>query len=255
MNISKFLIISGIAISPAISFGQTKKVAPAKPKPAVASPKLATKTVGGSSSLISQKDSLSYSFGVLIAQNFKTQGVDLSSKVMSAAFDDVLNGKALKMTDANANEFVQKYMSKLQEQKMAEQAKQFEPIKIAGERFLEENKKKPNIVTLPSGLQYEIIKAGEGPKPVATNTVKTHYHGTLIDGTVFDSSVDRGEPATFPVNGVIQGWVEALQLMPVGSKWKLYIPQNLAYGSRGGSELIKPYTALIFDIELLSIEK
>jgi FKBP-type peptidyl-prolyl cis-trans isomerase FklB len=122
-----------------------------------------------------------------------------------------------------------------------------------GKKFLADNSKRENVITLPSGLQYEIIKAGEGPKPNLEDKVTTHYHGTLIDGTVFDSSVDRGEPASFPVNGVIKGWTEALQLMPVGSKWKLFVPYDLAYGERGTGPQIGPYTTLIFEVELISI--
>lgn len=122
----------------------------------------------------------------------------------------------------------------------------------AGETFLAENGKRENVVTLPSGLQYEIIKQGDGPKPLATNTVTCHYHGTTIKGEVFDSSVKRGQPASFPLNGVIKGWTEALQLMPVGSKWKLFIPPQLAYGNRNISREIGPNSTLIFEVELIS---
>ena len=125
--------------------------------------------------------------------------------------------------------------------------------KAAGEKFLAENKDKEGVVTLPSGLQYKILKEGNGPKPKASDTVKCHYEGRLIDGTVFDSSIRRGEPAEFPVGGVIQGWVEALQLMPVGSKWQLYIPSEMAYGSHGAGQAIGPDETLIFDVELLAI--
>ncbi len=127
--------------------------------------------------------------------------------------------------------------------------------KQAGEKFLEENKNKPGVITLQSGLQYQVLKEGTGPKPGPTEKVKCHYHGTLIDGTIFDSSVDRGQPATFAVNGVIKGWVEALQLMPVGSKWKLFIPANLAYGDRQAGAKILPGATLIFEVELLEIVK
>ena len=133
-------------------------------------------------------------------------------------------------------------------------ARQFGPNKEAGEQFLAANALREEVTTTESGLQYEILEEGTGPKPTATDRVKVHYHGTLVDGTVFDSSVDRGEPATFGVNGVIAGWTEALQLMPVGSKWKLYIPYELAYGERGNSG-IQPYSALIFEVELLGIEE
>ena len=125
----------------------------------------------------------------------------------------------------------------------------------AGETFLAENGKRENVVTLPSGLQYEIIKQGDGPKPLATNTVTCHYHGTTIKGEVFDSSVKRGQPASFPLNGVIKGWTEALQLMPVGSKWKLFIPSDLAYGDNPAGPTIKEGSTLIFDVELIEIVK
>ena len=125
----------------------------------------------------------------------------------------------------------------------------------SGKDFFAENSKRKDVVTLASGLQYEIITEGNGPKPGPTDTVKTHYHGTLLNGTVFDSSVERGTPLSFPVNRVIKGWTEALQLMPVGSKWKLYIPSHLAYGERGAGAKIKPNAALIFEVELIDIEK
>ena len=134
------------------------------------------------------------------------------------------------------------------------QAKQAESAIRAGKDFLADNAKKDSIVTLASGLQYEIMTEGNGAKPAAADQVECHYHGTLIDGTVFDSSVERGEPAVFPVNGVIQGWVEALQLMPVGSKWRLFIPSDLAYGERGAGQQIGPHTTLVFEVELISIK-
>ena len=133
---------------------------------------------------------------------------------------------------------------------MAEQGKAQEE---AGKAFLEENAKREEVTVLASGLQYEVLQAGEGDKPTASSTVKTHYHGTLISGEVFDSSVERGQPAEFPVNGVIAGWTEALQLMNVGTKWRLYVPSNLAYGERGAGGKIGPNTTLIFDVELLDI--
>ncbi|MFM2190432.1 MAG: hypothetical protein RL491_818, partial [Bacteroidota bacterium] len=142
----------------------------------------------------------------------------------------------------------------LQQKKQEESGKKLKENKDKGTAFLSENGKKSGVKTLPSGLQYSIIKEGKGPKPKETDMVKTHYHGTLIDGTVFDSSVERKEPATFPVNGVIKGWVEALQLMPVGSKWKLFIPSDLAYGDAGSPPTIGPGETLVFEVELLSIE-
>jgi FKBP-type peptidyl-prolyl cis-trans isomerase FklB len=138
---------------------------------------------------------------------------------------------------------------------MRNQRQQFSKNLIAGKLFLAKNAKKPGVKVLPSGLQYQVIKAGTGAKPKATDTVVTHYRGTLINGTVFDSSYKRGRPAKFPVNGVIKGWVEALQLMRVGAKWKLFIPQNLAYGARGAGPKIGPYSTLVFEIELIKIVK
>ena len=129
-----------------------------------------------------------------------------------------------------------------------------EKNKQAGQEFLAENTKQENIVTLPSGLQYEIITEGDGAIPTATDTVQCHYHGTLIDGTVFDSSVQRGEPAVFGVTQVIKGWVEALQLMPVGSKWRLFVPSDMAYGEQGAGDIIQPNSTLIFEVELLGIQ-
>ena len=169
-----------------------------------------------------------------------------------------LRGSKIQMTPAEAQTYLQKTMQALQAKKLEEQAKknevEFGPNKVAGEKFLAENAKKTGVISTASGLQYEILKKGNGPLPTSTNTVKVHYHGTLIDGTVFDSSVERKEPATFPVNQVIPGWTEALQLMPVGSKFKLYIPQQLAYGDKNQGK-IKPFSMLIFEVELLSIEK
>ena len=157
----------------------------------------------------------------------------------------------IQMTAKDAQTYLNTTMQALQSKKMEAQ---FGPNKKAGEKFLAENGKKAGVITTASGLQYEIIKKGTGPIPTATNKVKVNYHGTLIDGTVFDSSVERKEPVVFPVNQVIKGWTEALQLMPVGSKFKLYVPQQLAYGN-GGQGKIQPFSMLIFEVELLSIEK
>ncbi len=162
-----------------------------------------------------------------------------------------LRGSKLTMTPEEAQMYVNSTMQRLQQAKMASQ---YGANKKAGEEFLAANKAKAGVTTTASGLQYEVIKKGTGALPTDTSRVKVHYHGTLIDGTVFDSSVNRGEPATFGVNQVIKGWTEALKLMPVGSKYKLYIPQELAYGPADQGQ-IKPYSALIFEVELISIEK
>lgn len=172
------------------------------------------------------------------------------SIIKKALFTAIEKGE-LQMSEEQASTFLQTIVQQKQQEAME---KQFGGNKKAGEDFLAKNKEKQGVVTTASGLQYEIIKEGKGAKPSATDKVKVHYTGTLIDGTVFDSSVQRGEPAEFPVNAVIKGWTEALQLMPVGSKWKLYIPQELAYGERSQNP-IPPFSTLIFEVELLSIEK
>ena len=188
------------------------------------------------------------SFGQHLAQS-KIKGLDYQS--FAKGVEAMCEGKQPEIDLKEAQELLNKFFAKLEEESKA----QFAQVREAGEKFLAENAKRANVVTLPSGLQYEIITEAIGQKPVATDKVKVHYHGTLIDGTVFDSSVRRGEPATFGVTQVIQGWVEALQLMPVGSKWKLYIPYDLAYGEHGAGQMIAPFSALIFEVELLEIIK
>ena len=192
-------------------------------------------------------DSLSYSLGILLAENLKQQGFDkLDEASLTTAIKDVMSGKETQISIQEANGLVQQYMQKKQESKFAD-------AKQAGEKFLKENAQREEVTVLPSGLQYEVLEPGSGEKPSAESKVKVHYHGTLIDGTMFDSSVERGEPATFGVNQVISGWTEALQLMPEGAKWKLYIPADLAYGERGAGQKIDPYATLIFEVELLEI--
>ena len=192
-------------------------------------------------------DKVSYSLGLSIASNLISSGV---TTINAEAFIDGLNvvfsGKMPEIMPDEANNILQDYFDKLQQAKGKE-------AKAEGEKFLAENKKKEGVVALPSGLQYKILTAGNGPKPKASDTVKCHYEGRLINGTVFYSSIRRNEPAEFPVSGVIAGWVEALQLMPVGSKWQLYIPSELAYGTHGAGQSIGPNQTLIFDVELLAI--
>ena len=192
-------------------------------------------------------DSVSYSLGVNIGENIKSQFPDIDLKNFESGIKDVISEKKQpKIEGADAQKVIQDYFTK-QQTKVGE-------LKIEeGEKFLSENAKRKEVKTLESGLQYEILNDAEGLKPSLNDQVTTHYHGTLLDGTVFDSSVDRGEPATFPVSGVIKGWTEALQLMSIGSKWRLYVPYNLAYGEKGVSAQIGPYTTLIFDVELLKI--
>lgn len=191
---------------------------------------------------------VSYCVGISLGSSLKQQDLnELSPEIIAEAIADIFNGNTPKYPADEINSTVQEYVQMLGERKFAVN-------KEAGEKFLAENAKKEGIHVTPSGLQYEIIEEGSGEKPKADSTVTVHYHGTLIDGTVFDSSVQRGNPASFGVNQVIKGWTEALQLMPKGSKYRLYIPQELAYGANphpGGP--IQPYMALIFDVELLDI--
>jgi len=193
-------------------------------------------------------DSVSYSLGVLVAQNLKQQGLEgVNTTMVAKGLEDALKNSETQVDLAGANKVLQDYM-------MKEQAKKGEKAMAEGKLFLEGNAKRKGVTTLPSGLQYEIMKAGTGPKPTQADKVTVHYHGTLLDGTIFDSSVNRNQPATFGVTQVIAGWTEALQLMPKGSKWKLFIPSNLAYGERGGpGGKIGPNATLIFEVELLEI--
>ena len=193
-------------------------------------------------------DKISYALGMNIGRSLRQSGVkDLNVEQFTKGVCDYLAGVA-KMDEKESRLILNDYFTKLQQETL-------ETNKTAGKAFLEENGKRPEVVTLPSGLQYEVLVEGKGPKPLATDRVKVHYHGTLINGTVFDSSVQRGEPATFGVTQVIAGWVEALQLMNVGSKWRLFIPHKLAYGAQGAGDLIQPFSTLIFDVELLDIVK
>lgn len=191
-------------------------------------------------------DTVSYSLGVLFAQNFKNgENANIDAATMAQGFKDAVDGKE-KINAQQCNTIFSDYMGNLNKKKFAGATEK-------GQKFLAENAKRPGVKVTASGLQYEIMVAGTGPIPKATDKVKTHYHGTLLDGKVFDSSVQRGQPIDFPVNGVIQGWQEALQLMPVGSKWKLFVPYNLAYGERGAGGSIGPYETLIFEVELIAI--
>ena len=194
-----------------------------------------------------EMDKVSYSLGLSIASNLISSGVKtINMEAFNDALSTVFAGKMPEIMPDEANNILQDYFEKLQKA-------QGDAAKEAGAQFLAENKNTEGVVTLSSGLQYKILKAGDGPKPKASDTVKCHYEGRLINGQVFDSSIKRGEPAEFPVSGVIAGWVEALQLMPVGSKWQLYIPSELAYGSHGAGQSIGPNETLIFDVELLAI--
>ncbi|MBR0502673.1 MAG: FKBP-type peptidyl-prolyl cis-trans isomerase [Paludibacteraceae bacterium] len=194
-------------------------------------------------------DKISYALGLSMANNLKASGFEnLNMDEFMKAVSEVYNQQPTSMTSEEAKNLLNNYFAELQ-QKADEQNKK------KGEAFLSENKKRSEVITTASGLQYEIIKQGNGAKPLETDTVRCHYEGRLIEGRVFDSSYKRNQPADFPVNQVISGWVEALQLMPVGSKWRLFIPSELAYGVHGAGDVIGPNEALIFDVELLEIVK
>ncbi|MBP5457156.1 MAG: FKBP-type peptidyl-prolyl cis-trans isomerase [Paludibacteraceae bacterium] len=193
---------------------------------------------------------VSYAFGLSVAANLRNSGIkDIDADAFLKGVVDVMKGNALEMSAEKANTLINQYFAGLQ----AESNKQAEINKQEEAAFLAKNKEKAGVFVTESGLQYEILTAGSGKKPKITDTVRCHYEGHLINGQVFDSSIRRGQPADFPVNGVISGWVEALQLMPVGSKWRLYIPYRLAYGDEAVSEIIGPCSTLIFDLELLDI--
>jgi FKBP-type peptidyl-prolyl cis-trans isomerase len=206
--------------------------------------------------LETQKQKVSYSIGMDVGRNLKQNGIDVEIDALARGIKDALadSGSTPLLTQAQIEETMQQF----QQEMMAKQNEKANAMsgknKSEGDMFLAENAKKEGVVVLPSGLQYKIIKAGSGPKPKLTDEVTTHYRGTLIDGIEFDSSYKRGQPTSFPVNGVIAGWTEALQLMPVGSKWQLFIPSNLAYGQRGAGDTIGPNATLVFDIELIAIK-
>ncbi|MEJ7739149.1 MAG: FKBP-type peptidyl-prolyl cis-trans isomerase [Chitinophagaceae bacterium] len=230
----KKMIVGALMVSLSVmAFAQQKPKTPVKPQPVM-------KT---------SLDSLSYALGLSLAQFYKQQGLkSVNTVLVSKAINDAMKGTKVLLNEEQMNMSITNYMQKMKQEKSSGNKK-------AGEAFLAANKIKPAVVSLPSGLQYLIIKEGSGPKPTISDTVKCHYHGMLTDGTVFDSSVDRGQPAEFPVGGVIKGWVEALPLMPVGSKWKLFIPADLAYGDNQAGPKIGPGSTLIFDVELLEIVK
>lgn len=194
-------------------------------------------------------EKLSYALGMVIGHNLKNMSVnEINAADFAAAVSDVLTGNTTKIDDAEAQQIVNTFLQKQQEE-------MGKAVREDGERFLAENAKKEGVTVLPSGLQYTVIKEGNGAKPLATDRVKCHYEGTLPNGTIFDSSYKRGEPAVFPLNGVIAGWTEGVQLMNEGAKYRFFIPYHLAYGERGAGQAIPPYAALVFDVELIEVVK
>ena len=201
-------------------------------------------------SLNTDKKKMSYAIGVQVGNDFKRSGMDIDVKSLSSAISDIMSDKKPRLDQKE----MQSALNMLREQQMKKQQNAANENKKKGEAFLAKNKNEKGVVTLASGVQYKVMKKGSGKKPGPGNSVVAHYEGRLIDGTVFDSSIKRGKPATFPVTGVIKGWQEALQLMKVGSKWQVYIPSDLAYGQRGTGPDIGPNSTLIFDIELIEIK-
>lgn len=229
----------------------TTKPAAKKPSTATASKSAPAKAP---EPLTTPKDKLSYAIGTDVGRKLKGQSIDVDPAVVERGLKDALAGTPAAMTDEEMRATLMDLSKQLREKQMAAAKEASEKNKKEGGDFLAANKSKEGVVALPSGLQYKVLKSGEGPKPTAKDTVVCNYRGTLIDGTEFDSSYKRGQPATFPVSGVIKGWTEALQLMPVGSKWQLFVPSDLAYGERGAGGEIGPNATLVFEVELLSIQ-
>ena len=209
---------------------------------------------GTARALVTKKDKVSYAIGMNFGTGLRQQRIDVDPSVVAQGLRDAMAGGKLALTDDEAHAVLTELQGELKTKQEAKMAQLGDTNKKEGAVFLEANKAKEGVVALPSGLQYKIVKQGTGPKPTASDTVVCNYRGTLIDGKEFDSSYKRGQPASFPVGGVIRGWTEALQLMPVGSKWELFVPSELAYGDRGAGPDIGPGATLIFEVELLSIQ-
>jgi len=230
--------------------------APAAPSPAAKDQAAKAATPAQESSpLKTQTEKFSYALGMNLGTTLHKQSVEVDPNLLLQGLKDAIAGGKMLMTEDEARAAIMQTQNELRAKQQAQMQQAAEANKKEGAAFLAANKAKEGVVTLPSGLQYKILKAGTGPKPKATDSVVCNYRGTLINGTEFDSSYKRGQPATFPVNGVIKGWTEALQLMPVGSKWQLFIPPDLAYGERGAGADIGPNATLIFEVELMSIQE
>lgn len=200
-------------------------------------------------------DKLSYALGLGIGRQLSQMGAnDLNAADFAQAVKDMIDGKEPQVPTAEAQQIVEDFFQKQEERQRAEAAEKYKGAKSEGEKYLSENAKKEGVTTLPSGLQYQVLKEGNGKSPKATDKVVCHYEGMLIDGTMFDSSIQRGEPATFPLNGVIAGWTEGLQLMKEGAKYRFFIPYQLGYGERGAGAFIPPFAALVFDVELIEVK-
>jgi FKBP-type peptidyl-prolyl cis-trans isomerase len=242
MNVRAVIISLCLVFAVSPVFGEDKAEVKAQPE------------VKPQSELKTEKDKLSYALGADMGTNMKKFEIDVNADLYMKGMKDTISGSNVLLTEQEIKEVIMSLQKNLQAKQQEKAKAQGEKNKKDGETFLAENKKKEGVKTLPSGLEYKVITAGKGKSPKDTDTVTVHYKGTLMDGTEFDSSYKRGEPASFPVNGVIKGWTEALQLMKEGSKWQLFIPANLAYGESGRPG-IPPNAVLIFDVELIKIGK
>jgi len=268
MPISKSLVRSlctVVFLSVAIASAQTstsgsqKPVTPPPTKSGAASqssgmPDAPAPKSAGSGVFPGQKEKVSYALGMNLGTNLHQQQIEIDPNMLLQGLKDAMSGNKPLMTEDEARAALMQLQSDVRAQQQAKAARAADTNKKEGDAFLALNKTKEGVVTLPSGLQYKVLKEGTGPKPTSTDTVVCNYRGTLLNGTEFDSSYKRGQPSEFPVNGVIRGWTEALQLMPVGSKWQLFIPSDMAYGERGAGQDIAPNATLIFEVELLSIK-
>jgi FKBP-type peptidyl-prolyl cis-trans isomerase len=251
------VLLLGSAVAQTAPAAKPKAPAAAKAAPAAKAetPEKATQsTTPGNTSLTTQKEKASYAIGMSIGSGMRKDGVDVDPKLLQQGIMDALAGNKPLISEEEARTAIMNLQMELRGKQEAKMKEAGDSNQKEGDAFLAANKGKEGVVTLPSGLQYKVLTAGTGPKPAATDQVTVNYRGTLISGKEFDSSYKRGQPATFPVSGVIKGWTEALQLMPVGSKWQLFIPPQLAYGARGAGADIGPNATLVFDVELLSIK-
>jgi FKBP-type peptidyl-prolyl cis-trans isomerase FklB len=237
-------ITAALALSLLVGCKETSQPPPTAP-PVISDTKMTLKD---------DKDKISYSIGLNIGRSMKSEGLPINPDALAAAMKDVFSGAKPLLTDEEVKVVMENFQKEMQAKQLKSREEGLGKNKAEGEKFLADNKQKAGVKSTASGLQYTVIKDGTGKTPKATDTVSTHYRGTLINGTEFDSSYKRGEPAEFPVNGVIKGWTEALQLMKEGSKWQLYIPSDLAYGERGAGKDIGPNSTLIFEIELLKVK-
>ena len=251
------LLVAGTGAAMAQSGSSSKTQSPpAAPQPKAQSPAASEQSTPSNSPFKTNKEKASYALGINVGSSLHRQSVDIDPDLFAQGLKDAMSGKKPLITEEEGHAALMELQNEVRAQQAQKMKEEGDTNKKNGEAYLAANKAKPGVVTLPSGLQYKILKEGTGPKPTATDTVECNYTGTLINGTEFDSSAKHGGPAKFPVNGVIKGWTEALQLMPAGSKWQLFIPSDLAYGERGTPDgSIGPNSTLVFEVELLSVEQ